>query len=199
MALPESELRSHMQTRSDGEFKARQPFYRDKFSDFHPSNALRAPLTMALACNALVEISAPWNLSKDSSRKNYWTRFSIISLNLFVSLRFGFHQCYRAGRMGFSISSIGKSNQAEKKNGFASTMRIGAVCRISISSANRCHCSRELRTHDLEGRPLCRPKNSGTDGGRPSHHYRIIGRILRRQQLRRANTRALRQQNEVSR
>src|SRR6266481_2351464 len=79
MALPESEVRSHLQTSSDDEPKADQPFYRDKFSDFRPSNALRAPLTRALACNALAEISAPWNLSKDSSRKNYWTRFSIIS------------------------------------------------------------------------------------------------------------------------
>src|SRR6266487_170157 len=69
MALPESELRSHMQTRSDGEFKARQPFYRDKFSDFHPSNALRAPLARALACNALVETSAPWNLSTDKQQE----------------------------------------------------------------------------------------------------------------------------------
>jgi methionyl-tRNA synthetase len=65
MALPESELRSQVQTWSGDEFKATQTFYRDKFSDFHLSNALRAPPAMTLACNALVETSAPWNLSKD--------------------------------------------------------------------------------------------------------------------------------------
>src|SRR5436189_1009268 len=69
MALPESELRSHVQTWSDDEFKAGQPFYRDKFSDFHPSNALRAPLARALACNALVKTSAPWNLSTEAAGK----------------------------------------------------------------------------------------------------------------------------------
>jgi len=88
MTLPESELRSHVQTWSDDEFEAGQTFYRDKFSDLHPSNALRALLAGALACNALVENSARWNLSKDSSRKNYWTRFSIILPNLFASLPF---------------------------------------------------------------------------------------------------------------
>lgn len=69
MALPESELRSHVQTWSDDEFKAAQTFYRDKFSDFDPSNALRAPLARALACNALVETSAPWNLSTDKQQE----------------------------------------------------------------------------------------------------------------------------------
>src|SRR5947207_3310521 len=53
--------------------------------------------------------------------------------------------------------------------------RIGAVCRMSISSANRCRCFRELRAHDLEGRPLCRPKNSGTDGARPSMITELLG------------------------
>src|SRR6266436_961673 len=85
MALPESEVRSHAQTWSDDEFKAAQTFYRDKFSDFRPSNALRTPPARALAYNALVEISATWNLSKDSSRKNYWTRFSTRSPNPFAS------------------------------------------------------------------------------------------------------------------
>jgi len=69
MALPESELRSHVQTWSDDEFKAAQTLYRDKCSDLHPSNALRVPLTRALAFNALVEISAPWNLSKDKQQE----------------------------------------------------------------------------------------------------------------------------------
>jgi methionyl-tRNA synthetase len=65
MALAESEVRSHLQTWSDDELKAGQTFYREKFADFRPSNALSAPLARALACNALVEISAPWNLAKD--------------------------------------------------------------------------------------------------------------------------------------
>jgi methionyl-tRNA synthetase len=69
MALPESEVRCHLQTWSDDELKVGQTFYRDKFSDFHPSNALRAPLARALACNALVETSAPWNLSKDKQQE----------------------------------------------------------------------------------------------------------------------------------
>jgi methionyl-tRNA synthetase len=69
MALPESEVRSHLQTWSDDELKAGQTFYRDKFTDFRPSNALSAPLARALACNALVEISAPWKLSKDKQQE----------------------------------------------------------------------------------------------------------------------------------
>jgi len=69
MALPESEVRSHLQTWSDDELKAGQTFYRDKFADFRPSNALSAPLARALACNALVEISSPWNLAKDKQQE----------------------------------------------------------------------------------------------------------------------------------
>src|SRR5437667_3504106 len=69
MALAESEVRSHLQTWSDDELKAGQTFYRDKFVDFRPSNALSAPLARALACNALVEISAPWNLAKDKRQE----------------------------------------------------------------------------------------------------------------------------------
>ena len=69
MALSESEVRSHLQTWSDHELKAGQTFYRDKFSDFRPSNALRAPLARALACNALVETSEPWNLAKDKQQE----------------------------------------------------------------------------------------------------------------------------------
>src|SRR5213082_3716059 len=69
MALAESEVRSHLQTWSDDELKAGQTFYRDKFVDFRPSNALSAPLARALACNALVEISAPWNLAKDKQQE----------------------------------------------------------------------------------------------------------------------------------
>jgi methionyl-tRNA synthetase len=68
-ALAESEVRSHLQAWSDGELKAGQTFYRDKFADFRPSNALSAPLARALACNALVEISAPWNLAKDKQQE----------------------------------------------------------------------------------------------------------------------------------
>src|SRR5439155_25026004 len=37
-------------------------------------------------------------------------------------------------------------------------MRSGGDCRTDMSWANRCRCSRELRAHDLEGPPLCRPK-----------------------------------------
>jgi len=67
--LAESEVRSHLQAWSNGELKAGQTFYRDKFADFRPSNALSAPLARALACNALVEISAPWNLAKDKQQE----------------------------------------------------------------------------------------------------------------------------------
>ncbi len=69
MVLPESEVRYHLQTWFDDELKAGQTFYRDKCSDFRPSNALRAPLARALACNALVEISAHWNLSKNKQQE----------------------------------------------------------------------------------------------------------------------------------
>jgi len=68
-ALAESELRSHLQAWSDGELKDGQAFYRGKFAEFRPSNALSAPLARALACNALVEISAPWNLAKDKQQE----------------------------------------------------------------------------------------------------------------------------------
>src|SRR5437899_6666440 len=69
MALAEGEVRSHLQTWSDDELKAGQTFYTEKFGDFRPSNALSAPLARALACNALVEISAPWNLAKDKQQE----------------------------------------------------------------------------------------------------------------------------------
>ena len=68
-ALTESEVRSHLQAWSGDELKDGQTFYRDKFADFRPSNALSAPLARALACNALVEISAPWNLAKDKQQE----------------------------------------------------------------------------------------------------------------------------------
>jgi methionyl-tRNA synthetase len=68
-ALMESEVRSHLQAWSGDELKDGQTFYRDKFAAFRPSNALSAPLARALACNALVEISAPWNLVKDQQQE----------------------------------------------------------------------------------------------------------------------------------
>src|SRR5438445_594068 len=68
-ALPESEVRSHLQAWSDDELKAGQTFYRNKLADFRPSNALSAPLARALASNALVEISAAWNLAKNQQRE----------------------------------------------------------------------------------------------------------------------------------
>ncbi len=67
--LAESEVRSHLQVWSEGELKDGQAFYRDKFIEFRPSNALSAPLARALACNALVEISAPWKLAKDEQQE----------------------------------------------------------------------------------------------------------------------------------
>ena len=67
--LAESEVRSHLQVWSEGELKDGQAFYRDKFIEFRPSNALSAPLARALACNALVEISAPWKLAKDQQQE----------------------------------------------------------------------------------------------------------------------------------
>jgi methionyl-tRNA synthetase len=63
--LVQSELRSHLQTWSGGKLEGGRTFYMDKFAQFRPSNALSAPLARALACNELVEISAPWNLAKD--------------------------------------------------------------------------------------------------------------------------------------
>jgi methionyl-tRNA synthetase len=63
--LPESEVRSHLQTWSSDKFEENRTFYRDKFDHFRPGNAFSAPLFRALACNALVEISAPWNLAKE--------------------------------------------------------------------------------------------------------------------------------------
>jgi methionyl-tRNA synthetase len=67
--LAESEVRSHLQTWSEDELEAGRTFYKNKFADFRPSNALSAPLARALASNALVEISAPWNLAKDKQQQ----------------------------------------------------------------------------------------------------------------------------------
>ncbi len=67
--LAESEVRSHLQTWSDDELEAGRRLYRDEFAHFRPGNALRAPLARTLACNALVEISAPWNLAKDKQQE----------------------------------------------------------------------------------------------------------------------------------
>jgi methionyl-tRNA synthetase len=68
-ALAESEVHSHLQTWSEDELEAGRTFYEDKLAAFRPSNALSAPLARALACNALVEISAPWNLAKDKQQQ----------------------------------------------------------------------------------------------------------------------------------
>ena len=67
--LPDSEVKSHLQTWSADELQAGKKLYTNEFADFRPSNALSAPLARALACNALVEISAPWNLAKDKQQE----------------------------------------------------------------------------------------------------------------------------------
>ena len=67
--LPENEVKSHLQTWSADELQAGKKLYTNEFADFRPSNALSAPLARALACNALVEISAPWNLAKDKQQE----------------------------------------------------------------------------------------------------------------------------------
>ena len=67
--LAQSEVRSHLQTLSDDLLEDGRTFYMDKFAQFRPSNALSAPLNRALACNELVEISAPWNLAKNKEQE----------------------------------------------------------------------------------------------------------------------------------
>ena len=67
--LAQSEVQSHLQTLSDGLLEDGRTFYTDKFAQFRPSNALSAPLNRALACNELVEISAPWNLAKNKEQE----------------------------------------------------------------------------------------------------------------------------------
>ena len=67
--LPESEVKSHLQTWSVDELQGGKKLYTNEFAAFRPSNALSAPLARALACNALVEISAPWNLAKDKKEE----------------------------------------------------------------------------------------------------------------------------------
>ncbi|HEX5315223.1 MAG TPA: class I tRNA ligase family protein, partial [Candidatus Kapabacteria bacterium] len=67
--LPESEVKSHLQTWSADELQAGKKLYTNEFADFRPSNALSVPLARALACNALVEISAPWNLAKNRQKE----------------------------------------------------------------------------------------------------------------------------------
>jgi len=67
--LAESEVRARLQTLSDGLLEEGRQFYVDKFAQFRPGNALSAPLNRALACNELVEISAPWNLAKTKEQE----------------------------------------------------------------------------------------------------------------------------------
>src|SRR5438046_317518 len=67
--LAQSEVVTHLRTWSESELENGRTFYMDKFAQFRPSNALSAPLERALACNALVEISAPWNLAKDKQQE----------------------------------------------------------------------------------------------------------------------------------
>jgi methionyl-tRNA synthetase len=67
--LPQSDIRTRLQTLSDDLLKGGRQFYVDKFAQFRPGNALSAPLNRALACNELVEISAPWNLAKNKEHE----------------------------------------------------------------------------------------------------------------------------------
>jgi methionyl-tRNA synthetase len=67
--LAESEVRSHLKIWSEDELEAGRRLYTDKFAEFRPRNALSAPLARMLACNALVEISAPWKLAKDTHQE----------------------------------------------------------------------------------------------------------------------------------
>jgi methionyl-tRNA synthetase len=67
--LPENEVRSHLQTWSEDELQAGKGLYTSEFAQYRPGNALSAPLARTLACNALVEISAPWNLAKDKQQE----------------------------------------------------------------------------------------------------------------------------------
>jgi methionyl-tRNA synthetase len=68
-SLPDSEVSSHLQIWSEDELRAGRKLYKTEFDDFRPGNALSAPLARALSCNALVEISAPWNLAKDKQQE----------------------------------------------------------------------------------------------------------------------------------
>ena len=67
--LAQSKLLTHLQTWSDGLLKDNQRFYAENFAQFRPGNAFSAARFRALACNELVEISAPWNLAKDKERE----------------------------------------------------------------------------------------------------------------------------------
>jgi methionyl-tRNA synthetase len=67
--LAQSEVLTHLQTLSDGLLEDGRKFYAEKFAQFRPSNALSAALNRALACNELVEISAPWNLAKTNEHE----------------------------------------------------------------------------------------------------------------------------------
>jgi methionyl-tRNA synthetase len=67
--VPEGEVRSHLQTLSGDELAAGRTFYKNKFDQFRPSNAMSAPLARALKCNTLIEISSPWKLAKDNQQE----------------------------------------------------------------------------------------------------------------------------------
>ena len=68
-ALTEGEVRSHLQDWSGEKIEEGRKFYRDKFAQFRPSDALDAPLLTAIKCNELVQISSPWNLAKDKQQE----------------------------------------------------------------------------------------------------------------------------------
>jgi methionyl-tRNA synthetase len=68
-ALTDGEVRSHLQDWSGEKIEEGRDFYRKKFGQFRPSDALDAPLLTAIKCNELVEISSPWNLAKDKQQE----------------------------------------------------------------------------------------------------------------------------------
>jgi methionyl-tRNA synthetase len=67
--LADGAVRSHLEHLSGTGFEDNREFYAKKFAEFRPGNALSAPLSRALSCNELVEISAPWNLAKDRNQQ----------------------------------------------------------------------------------------------------------------------------------
>ncbi len=68
--VSDSDLKTYLDTwsKSGTEFKTAVEFHQNRFSDFLPNSALSAPMTLSLACNALVEMSAPWKLAKVPDR-----------------------------------------------------------------------------------------------------------------------------------
>jgi methionyl-tRNA synthetase len=68
--LPEDEIQIELRHWAEREVEAGSKLYEKGFTEFRPDTALSAPLARVVGCNGLVEMAAPWKLTKDPSKQN---------------------------------------------------------------------------------------------------------------------------------